>query len=43
MKDFNRCTAWINKVLNGEVKQKCEIAMKFAQEAQKKLGRKRDE
>jgi hypothetical protein len=43
MKDFNRYTAWVDKVLNGEVKQECEIAMKFAEEAQKRLGRAKHE
>lgn len=42
MKDFNKHTAWIDKVL-AKPEQHFEIVVKFAEEAQRRLGRKKDE
>ena len=35
---YDRNRGWIKKVLNCAVKQECEIATRFAQEAAKRLG-----
>ena len=42
MKSFDKHTAWINKVLNNK-EQHFEVVVKFAEEAQRRLGRKKDE
>lgn len=42
MKDFDKHTAWIDKILKTPEKH-FEIVVKFAQEAQKRLGRTKDE
>jgi hypothetical protein len=42
MKDFDKNTAWIDKILKAPEKH-FEIVVKFAQDAQKRLGRKKDE
>jgi len=40
MKNFDRKTAWIDKVLS-KPEQHFEIVVKFAEEAKKRLGRKK--
>ena len=42
MKSFDKHTAWIDKVLNNK-EQHFEVVVKFAEEAQRRLGRKKDE
>jgi len=42
MSSYNKNTEWIDKILNNK-EQHFDIVVRFAEEAQRRLGRKKDE